>query len=334
MPNRRVPSGLVIGAWSLGTVSKIALDDPAAHSGHLEVVQGTMRRRQLLIPDLQAAGVADPGQRPLDHLPDAAKAAAVRGAGPRQVVLDPPPPQPAFVGGRAVGPVAVGVAGPVPRPAAAPPPDRRDRVDQRHRLGRVVPVRAGDLHRQRRALAVDQQVAFGALFRTVGGVLPRQRPPKTARTDWLSSTTFERSTPGPSSSTFWSIAASSFFQTPRRCQCRSRRQQVTPDPQPISGGSMFHGMPLWRTKTIPVSAARSAAGASLGGASLSGWLGRLAAAAPAGQRPKSCILLWMAGGPSHIDTFDPKVDAPENVRGEFGAIETSVPGIRISEHFP
>lgn len=69
-------------------------------------------------------------------------------------------------------------------------------------------------------------------------------------------------------------------------------------------------------------------------ASLCGWLGRLAAAAPGTRPVKSCILLWMAGGPSHIDTFDPKPDAPENVRGEFDSIETSVPGIRISEHFP
>jgi hypothetical protein len=42
----------------------------------------------------------------------------------------------------------------------------------------------------------------------------------------------------------------------------------------------------------------------------------------------------MAGGPSHIDTFDPKPEAPADVRGEFAAIETSVAGIRISEHFP
>jgi hypothetical protein len=70
------------------------------------------------------------------------------------------------------------------------------------------------------------------------------------------------------------------------------------------------------------------------GISLSGWLGRLAAAAPEGKRPKSCILLWMAGGPSHIDTFDPKPEAPADIRGEFNAIETSVSGIRISEHFP
>src|SRR6188768_680679 len=70
------------------------------------------------------------------------------------------------------------------------------------------------------------------------------------------------------------------------------------------------------------------------GLSLSGWLGRLAAATPEGKRPKSCILLWMAGGPSHIDTFDPKPEAPAEIRGEFSAIESSVSGIRISEHFP
>src|SRR5262245_65333768 len=70
------------------------------------------------------------------------------------------------------------------------------------------------------------------------------------------------------------------------------------------------------------------------GATLTGWLGRVAAAAPDGPRPKACILLWMAGGPSHIDTCDPKPDAPQNVRGEFKPIDTAVPGIRISEHFP
>jgi uncharacterized protein (DUF1501 family) len=74
--------------------------------------------------------------------------------------------------------------------------------------------------------------------------------------------------------------------------------------------------------------------ASAAGATLSGWLGRLAAAAPDSPRPRSCILLWMGGGPSHIDTFDPKPDAKADIRGEFKAIDTSVPGIRINEHFP
>src|SRR5688572_24421539 len=78
----------------------------------------------------------------------------------------------------------------------------------------------------------------------------------------------------------------------------------------------------------------TAAAASAASVTLSGWLRRLAAAAPGGPRPKSCILLWMAGGPSHLDTFDPKPDAPANIRGEFKPIDTSVPGIKISEHFP
>lgn len=74
--------------------------------------------------------------------------------------------------------------------------------------------------------------------------------------------------------------------------------------------------------------------AAAAGATLCGWLGRIAAQAPQGQRTKSCILLWMAGGPSHLDTFDLKPDAPQRIRGEFRPIDTSVPGIRISEHFP
>jgi Protein of unknown function (DUF1501) len=49
---------------------------------------------------------------------------------------------------------------------------------------------------------------------------------------------------------------------------------------------------------------------------------------------KNCILIWLAGGPSHLDTFDPKPDAAVDVRGEFKPIATSVPGVKISEVFP
>jgi hypothetical protein len=52
------------------------------------------------------------------------------------------------------------------------------------------------------------------------------------------------------------------------------------------------------------------------------------------SKVKNCILIWLAGGPSHIDTFDPKPDAPPDVRGEFKPIDTSVPGLKISEVFP
>src|SRR5262245_57569512 len=67
---------------------------------------------------------------------------------------------------------------------------------------------------------------------------------------------------------------------------------------------------------------------------LSGRLRRVAAHAPEQPQAKSCILLWMSGGPSHLDTFDLKPDAPDNIRGEFKPIDTSVAGIQISEHFP
>jgi uncharacterized protein (DUF1501 family) len=74
--------------------------------------------------------------------------------------------------------------------------------------------------------------------------------------------------------------------------------------------------------------------AASAGSALTGWLGRVAAATEDRPPAKSCILLWMSGGPSHLDTFDLKPDAPERIRGEFRPIETSVPGIQISEHFP
>src|SRR5215211_6471856 len=70
------------------------------------------------------------------------------------------------------------------------------------------------------------------------------------------------------------------------------------------------------------------------GVSLSGWLERLAgaaAAAPA-RKPKSCILLWMNGGPSQMDTFDLKPGHKNG--GSFKERDTTAPGLRISEHLP
>jgi uncharacterized protein (DUF1501 family) len=49
---------------------------------------------------------------------------------------------------------------------------------------------------------------------------------------------------------------------------------------------------------------------------------------------KAVILIWLSGGPSQLDTWDPKPDAPSEMRGPFGSIATKVPGVRISEHLP
>src|SRR5688500_16466142 len=61
---------------------------------------------------------------------------------------------------------------------------------------------------------------------------------------------------------------------------------------------------------------------------------QLRAASADGRRDVSCILIWLDGGPSHLDTFDLKPDAPLEIRGEFQPIATNVPGIRICEHLP
>src|SRR5579862_512047 len=51
-------------------------------------------------------------------------------------------------------------------------------------------------------------------------------------------------------------------------------------------------------------------------------------------RARSCILLFMWGGPAHQDTWDLKPEAPAEIRGEFKPISTVVPGIDVCEHFP
>jgi hypothetical protein len=75
------------------------------------------------------------------------------------------------------------------------------------------------------------------------------------------------------------------------------------------------------------------AAAGVLGPSVSGWLGTLAAATAGDpKRKRSCVLLWMSGGPSQMDTFDLKPGTANG--GPYKEIATSVPGLRISEHLP
>jgi uncharacterized protein (DUF1501 family) len=74
--------------------------------------------------------------------------------------------------------------------------------------------------------------------------------------------------------------------------------------------------------------------AGIAGLSLPDLLKLRAQAAGSVNRPKSVILLWMTGGPSHIDTWDPKPARPYNNRGPFSPIDTAVPGINVCEHLP
>src|SRR5215207_10382240 len=52
------------------------------------------------------------------------------------------------------------------------------------------------------------------------------------------------------------------------------------------------------------------------------------------DRDVNCIMLFLVGGPSHLDTWDPKPDAPAEIRGPFRPAATSVPGMQIAETFP
>ena len=76
--------------------------------------------------------------------------------------------------------------------------------------------------------------------------------------------------------------------------------------------------------------------ASLGALGLADLLRLQAFAAGSADKPKAdaCIVLFLNGGPSHLDMWDLKPDAPAGVRGEFKSIATSVPGYHVGEHMP
>ncbi len=98
--------------------------------------------------------------------------------------------------------------------------------------------------------------------------------------------------------------------------------------QPAFPGSNVH---LSRRRVL-------AASSTLCGLSLPGYLHLRTAAAeqslPTGGKAKSCIIVYLWGGMSHLESFDLKPNAPKEVRGEFSPISTAVPGIQIGEHLP
>ena len=63
---------------------------------------------------------------------------------------------------------------------------------------------------------------------------------------------------------------------------------------------------------------------------------RCEASSPLGQvvRGKSIVLLFLSGGPSHIESFDPKMTAPSEIRAIFGEVKTKIPGVTFGSHFP
>ncbi len=137
--------------------------------------------------------------------------------------------------------------------------DRRNAVDQGQQLRNIVAVGLGENDRQGNALGIREEMVFRARFTAIGWVRSSFFPPWTARTEELSATARAKS-----SLSAWRNFASNTrcnrSQTPACCQSRSRRQQVIPEPHPISLGSISQGIPDCSTNRIPVSIRRSESG--------------------------------------------------------------------------
>ena len=108
----------------------------------------------------------------------------------------------------------------------------------------------------------------------------------------------------------------------RLCDSPSRRELLR-----VGGASML-GLSLSNVLRLEASAARPADG---GTTSRDGKAGR---GLVGFGKAKNVILIFLQGGPSHIDLWDPKPGAPENIRGEFKPIQTKTPGLHFGEHMP
>jgi len=143
-------------------------------------------------------------------------------------------------------------------PAGAPERslDRRHGIQHRGQRQRVRAVRRTQPRRQRDALSVVQYMLLRARAPAIRGVGPGDLAPPFAGTRRLSRLARDHAMRSalPNRS---SKVRCNRSHTPACCQSRSRRQQVTPLPQPISWGSNSHGIPLRSTNRMPVSVARS-----------------------------------------------------------------------------
>lgn len=128
--------------------------------------------------------------------------------------------------------------------------DRLDGVNRLKHHPRFVHVCGADPHRERDAFGFDHNMALRARFASIRRILAGFLPPFGAGTVNESIEARDQSSWSASarrsSNTWWSLC-----HTPASCHSRSLRQQVTPEPQPISGGSQDQGRLARRTKMMP-----------------------------------------------------------------------------------
>jgi hypothetical protein len=217
-----------------------------------------MNARTPFVSHVEATKSMQPSQGALDDPPRTPKPAAVGPSAFGELAGDPAPFELVPMRLRVVPPVALDE----PRLAQWPtraPAQGRNAIHERQQLRHVVPVRRREARDNRNPVGVGKNMMFRPGLTAIGRVRSSFFPPRSARSDALSTTARARSSRprrrNSVSKTRWSR-----FHTPARCQRTSRRQHVLPEPQPISFGSIFQGMPLRSTKRIPVSTARSGIG--------------------------------------------------------------------------
>ena len=209
-----------------------------------------------LIANREPAVLGKPGQCALHHPAVSPQLLAALYALSCYTALYPAPSQGSLALLVVVGFVGVHLLGTFPRSSPTGTLDGLHGVDELFESHRVMDVGRGKHHRQRDTPSVRNKVALRALLSLVCRIRSGFWAPLLAGMEAESSEARSQS--------IWSASPRrsrrtrcSLSHTPASCHSFRRRQQVIPEPQPISFGSISQGIPLFSTKTIPVRAARS-----------------------------------------------------------------------------
>ena len=212
-----------------------------------------------------------PRKGSLDDPPEDPEAPIVVGSYPWKEWLDATVPEAGLVESRRVGLVSND------RPRASERSTTlaskgRYRVDQWQELRAVMDIRARERARERDAVGVGNNMVLATAFAPIRRVWAGFFAPPTARTLELSTAATDRSIASLARS-FASSSSWILSQTPASCHSCSRRQQVTPEPHPISLGRYSQGIPVRRTKRMPVRTLRRSTGFRPGWCLLRGFTG-------------------------------------------------------------
>jgi hypothetical protein len=137
--------------------------------------------------------------------------------------------------------------------------DAGDRIHQGHQLSHIMTIGPRQEDGQGNTACIRDDMMFAPQLPSIRWIRARLRPPKTARTDPLSTTARDQSILSAS----WrrdSKTSCNFCQTPAFSQARKYRQHVILEPQPIAWGNISQGIPLRNTNKIPVNTARRSFG--------------------------------------------------------------------------